>query len=229
MAIEILSKEAVAEVLRDFAEETSEKFKATLAEFKASEVEALKEMVEAHVFGAPQPIRDLTSLGLLAIINCARAVKTAANKQPFLGIEASGNQLLIEPIDASMFDTVWGASGATDFKTTLTSTGSTNYIGTSSSPESTSEEEGFVILGFAELSPTPKVNKVLLTRAKEPLPYVGLDFDKCGRYQVAALPEPWVIIPEQTFYIQAYVFRTGTCCLQPIGYKVMQAKNALSL
>ncbi|RLI83686.1 hypothetical protein DRP04_00775 [Archaeoglobales archaeon] len=225
----VLSLEAVTEVLREYAEEEHKKFKVTLAHFTEEEVSALIDMVEAHVFGAPQTVRDLVSRSLPAIINCARAVKTAGNRQAFLGVEAGGNQFLIEPIDAEMFDTVWGASGATDFKTTLTSTGSTNYIGTSSSPESTSEEEGYVILGFAELSPTPKVNKALLTRNKDTLPYAGLDFDACGRYQIAALPEPWIIFPESNFYIQVNVYRTGTCCLKPIGYKVLQAKNALSL
>jgi len=229
MKYEVLDREAISGVLRDFAQESSEKFKVTLSKFSREEVDALTEMVEADVFGSPEPIRKLVSIGMLAIVNCARGVKTAANEQMFLGVEAAGNQLLIEPIDAGMFTNVWGATGATDFKTTLTATGAKDYIGTSTSQETTTEEEGYVILGFAELSPVAKVNKALLNKNSKPLPYVGLNFDKCGGYQLAALPEPWIIFPEQSFYIQVNVFRTGACNLQPVGYKVLQAKKALSL
>jgi len=226
---DILDKDIIQSVVKNYEQEENDALRATLAKFEAKEVKALINMVESYVFASPQSLRELVSYTLPAIIDCARAVKTSASDQPFLGVRSRDNQLILEPIDATMFNRVWGQTGKTNFENTITSTGSTDYIGTSDNPESTTEESGYVIIGFLENSPSPKINKALLSKSNEKYPYAGLEFSKCGKMQLAALPQPWIIIPEQSFYIEVYAYKTGTTELEPVGFKVMQAKNTLKL
>ncbi|KUJ92891.1 MAG: hypothetical protein XD40_1897, partial [Archaeoglobus fulgidus] len=102
-------------------------------------------------------------------------------------------------------------------------TGATDYLGTSTNPESVAEEEGYLILGFVELSASPKVNKTQLTKNGDAYAYNNLKFEVDETAYVAALPEPWFLGPETSYYVQMNFFKTGKVELIPIGIKALQA------
>ena len=173
-------------------------------------------------------VKSLVAENMDLIFDVIRAVK-AETKQEFAGPRAKGNALTLVDLTADVFTYVWGSTGATDFETEHTSTGAKDYIGTSANPQSIAEEEGMIILGFIDRATIPTVNKVLLTKNGEPYPYQTLDWESVDDFPLAALPEPYIFTPETNFYIKVNVFRTGICKMKPVGFKVLQGKNILSL
>lgn len=200
-----------------------------LAEMTKVEVEALARMLNKMLYlESNVAVKQLYADNFDLIIDLVRAVKTET-KQSFGGARARGNQLTVVDLTPDVFDYIWGSSGATDYTFTASSTGAQDYLGTSANPESVAEEEGYIILGVVELSPTPKVNKIHLTKNGDPYAYNTLKFEVDESAYVAALPEPWIFTPESTFYVQANFFKTGNVEMEPIGLKVLQAKNIMSL
>ena len=214
----------VVQLIQDWAEEHSAKFKRQLATFSKTEVVSLLSQIEAMMYGKPKSVVDLVEVGAKAIIDTARAVKASAGNPDFAGFEGRGNELTCVDIDPLMFNNVWGAARS-DWEYYVSSAGVADYIGTDASPESTAEEEGYVILGFEDPVPEPIVIRAQLIRDGDKLQYVSLRFT--GDYPVAALPEPWVILPEQTFQIKVRTSSAGKTKLKPIGFKIMRAKVAI--
>jgi len=199
-----------------------------MASFTRDEYDALINILDKFFYKNSYPaVVSLVAENIQVIIDTIRVVKTET-KQPFMGIRARGSQLTLVNATADLFTRVWGATGAKTFEKDLTSTGSTDYIGTSANPESVGEEEGYVFLGFLEEEPTPKINKVLLTKNNDPFPYITLPWE-AQEVNLACLPEPWILQPEVTYYVQAYAYKTGTTSMVPIAFKILQGKNVLSL
>jgi len=226
---EELVKKAISEAL---SEETTKKFeelfKASLSPFTEDEAHALVNIIEASVYHATPQVRELVQSSLVAIIEAARAVKAQA-RSPFGGIIARGNELSATSIDAEMFEYVWGATGKTTFENTLTSVGVFDYIGTDTNPQNVSEEEGYIILGFIDTVAEPVVHRAQIIKDKTEYQYVSLKFEYADEYPLAALPQPWVILPEQSFIIKVKNKATGRTKLEPIGFKICRAKVLLSL
>jgi len=217
--------------IRGYPEETAEVagVEMKLASLRDIETENILSMIDKYYYTNAHPsIRELIVENAELTIDLVRSVK-AETKQDFAGPVARGNQLTLTDLTADQFTNVWGSTGAKDFTHTASSTGSTAYIGTSSAPESVAEEEGYVFLGFIEMSPTPKTNKILLTKNGDPYPYSNLVWDADEDYYLAPLPEPYFFPPESSYYIDVNFFKTGSVEMKPVGFKVLQAKNTLGL
>ena len=223
----VFSREVVEKYIRDFGREYSEIFKAALAEFKSVEVNALLKILEAQMFHASDPVRDLVEVNLGAIINLARAVKAQANSD-FAGIFGRGNELTATRILPEMFKKVWGVS-TTKWDYNVTSAGTIEYIGTEADPETTAEEEGIIILGFIDPVAESVITKAQIVKDNTRYQSADLCFNYSSGYPLAALPEPWVILPEQNFYIKVKAKDSGVTKLEPIGFKIQRAKNLLEL
>jgi len=217
--------------IRSYREEVAEVagVEMKLASLREDEAESILSMIDRYYYENANPaVRSLIVENAELTIDLVRAVK-AETKQEFAGPIARGNQLTITDLTADHFTNVWGSTGATDFTYTASSTGSTAYIGTSSAPESVAEEEGYVFLGFIEMSPTPKTNKILLTKNGDPYPYSNFVWNADEDFYLAPLPEPYFFPPESSYYINVNFHKTGSVEMKPIGFKVLQAKNVLSL
>jgi len=240
--------------IRSFREEVAEVagVEMKLAGLREEETEALLNMIDKYLYAnASDAVKTLVAENADLIIDLVRAVKAetkqefagprargnqltiravkAETKQEFAGPRARGNQLTIVDLTADQLTRVWGATGANDYSYTATATGSVDYIGTSANPESTAEEEGIIYLGFIEEAITPKVNKVLLTKNGDPYPYSNLCWDEQRDFYLAPLPEPYFLPPETSYYISVNFFKTGKVEMKPVAFKVLQAKNVLSL
>ena len=230
---EVFSKDIVKDAIstalsEDVTKKFEEKLKASLAPFTEVEAKALVNIIESAMYHASDPVRDLVEVNLVSIIQLARAVKSQA-RAPFGGIIARGNELTATNVDAEMFEYVWGATGRTTFENTLTSVGTFDYIGTEASPQSVAEEEGYIILGFIDPVAEPVVHRAQLIKDRTEYQYVSLKFEYAKDYPLAALPEPWVILPEQSFHIKVKNKATGRTKLHPIAFKICRAKVLLSL
>jgi len=217
--------------VRSFKEESAELagVEMKLAALSEFEVETIINMVDKMLYkNASDAVKSLVAENMDLIIDLIRAVK-AETKQEFAGPRAKGNALTLVDLTADVFTYVWGATGATSFDTEHTTTGAKDYIGTSTNPQTVAEEEGIIILGFIDRVANPTVNKVILTKKGDPYPYQTLVWDANDDFPLAALPEPFIMTPETNFYIQANVFRTGICKMRPVGFKVVQGKNVMSL
>lgn len=198
-----------------------------LASMSQDEVNILAKMLDKILYiETNEAVKKLYSENFDVIVDVVRAVKTET-KQEFAGPRATGNQLTIVDLTPDVFTRVWGATGASDFTYVAASTGVVDYIGTSANPEVTAEEEGLVILGFVELAMSPKINKVQFTKNGTPYVWNNLKFETDDSFYVAALPEPWVILPESTYFARVNFFKTGKTELVPLGVKVLQAKRLL--
>ncbi|MHA1288828.1 MAG: hypothetical protein ACTSPB_15660 [Candidatus Thorarchaeota archaeon] len=217
--------------IRSYREEVAEVagVEMKLASLSERENEALLNMLDKYLYvNASDAVKNLVVENVDLIVDLVRAVK-AETKQEFAGPRARGNQLTIVDITADQLTRVWGATGATDFSYTATATGAVDYIGTSANPETTAEEEGLIYLGFTESAVAPKTNKMLLTKNGDAYPYSNLMWESQEEFYLAALPEPYFIPPETSYYISVNFFKTGKVEMKPIGFKVLQAKNVLSL
>ena len=217
--------------VRSYREEEVEVAGSTrkLAALSEAECESILSLMDRLYYeNANKATRALVAENAELVIDLVRAVKTET-KQEFAGPVARGNQLTLVDMTADVFTRVWGGTSPIEFVNTISATGSTDYIGTSSNPESVAEEEGYVFLGLTELAASPKINKVLLTKNGDAYPYGNLNWDVDEDYYLAALPEPYFLPPETSYYITVYANKTGTTELKPIGFKVLQAKNVLSL
>jgi len=223
----VFSREVVDKYIKEYAEEYSANLKAALAEFKPVEVNNLVKILEAQMFHASDPVRDLVEVNLGAIINLARAVKAQA-KSDFAGIIGRGNELTATRILPEMFKNVWGSS-TTKWDYNVTSAGVIEYIGTENNPESTAEEEGYIILGFIDPVAEPIITKAQIVKDNTRYQSVDLCFNYSSGYPLAALPEPWVILPEQEFFIKVKAKDSGVTRLEPVGFKIQRAKNLLEL
>jgi len=224
-------RDAVREYFRNYTEEVAEVagVEMKLASMKSDEVETLARMLDKILYiNANEGVRQLFIENFDLVIDLVRAVKTET-KQEFAGVRARGNQLTIVDLTADQFTYVWGATGATDFTYTATATGAVDYLGTSANPETVAEETGYLILGFIELAPSPKINKTQLTKNGDKYIWNNIEFEADEEFYVAALPEPWFFPPESNFYVQMNFFKTGKVELKPIGIRALQAKNVMSL
>jgi len=214
----------ISQLIREFEQEHSEKFKRQLAVFREKEVVSLLTQIEAILYGKPEDVIKLVEVGTKAVIDVARAVKASAGNPDFAGYEGRGNELTCVDIDPLMFSNVWGAARS-DWEYYISSAGVVDYIGTDASAETTAEEEGYVILGFEDPVPEPVIIRAQLIRDGDKFQYASLRFT--GKYPVAALPEPWVILPEQTFQIKVRASAAGKTRLKPIGFKILRSKAAI--
>jgi len=217
--------------IRSFREEVAEVagVEMKLAGLREEETEALLNMIDKYLYAnASDAVKTLVTENADLIIDLVRAVK-AETKQEFAGPRARGNQLTIVDLTADQVTRVWGGTGAKDFTYTATSTGAVEYIGTESNPETTAEEEGILYLGFLEHAVTPKTNKILLTKNGDPYPYSNLCWDEQKDFFLAPIPEPYFIPPETSYYMKVNFFKTGKVEMKPVAFKVLQAKNVLSL
>jgi len=216
--------------IRSFREESSELagVEMKLAALSEFEIETIVNMIDKMLYkNANYAVKSLITENFDLIVDLIRAVK-AETKQEFGGPRAKGNALTLIDLTPDVFTNIWGGA-TTTYEIEHTSTGAKDYIGTSASPESVAEEEGIIILGFVDRVTNPTVNKVLLTKNGDPYPYQTLNWDVIDDFPLASLPEPIIVTPESNFYIQANVYRTGICKMRPVGFKVIQGKNILSL
>ena len=159
-------------------------------------------------------------------LDLVRMVNTET-KQGFKGTWARGKQLTLKFISP---DEMFG-SGTTWLKT-YTSTGWTDWAYSSSSPKDVGEEEGYIILGFANLVEDPKTDMVKLYKDGDNYVPTDLSWDfheDTRRIYVQELPESWLFPPESSFAIRVHVRATGDDKLVPIGFRVLQAENLISL
>jgi len=223
--------EAVSGLIKSYTEETQKIAGAEmkLAKLSKEETEAISDMLDKLLYtNANESIRQLYAENFEAIVDLVRVVKSET-KQDFAGIRAKGNQLTLVDLTADVFARVWGTTGKTDFTYTATTVGATDYLGTSTNPEATSEEEGIIILGFIEAATSPKINKTQFIKNRESFITNNLKFDADETFYVAPLVEPWFIPPESTFNVRMNFYKTGKTELIPIGVKVLQAKNIANL
>lgn len=200
----------------------------TLAELRQDEHEKILQLLDTYYYTNANPsVKDLVVENEDMITNLVRVVKQEVN-QSFAGGLARGQALTLVDLEAEQFTNVYGAS-ATSWENNIAGTGAFDYIGTSASAESVSEEEGYLIFGFIEKVPTPKVNKVMPQKNSETYPYSGLSWKSDEDVLLAPLPEPYFFPPESTFYIQGKANKTGDIELIPLGVKVMRGKNLLTL
>ena len=221
----------VRDYIGNYSEEVAEVagVEMKLASMRKEEVEILARTIDKLLYmNANEAVKELYVENFDLIIDLIRAVKTET-KQDFAGVRARGNQLTVVDLTADQFTYVWGSTGATNFTYTATSTGAVDYLGTSANPQSVAEEEGYLILGFIEKAPSPKVNKTQLTKNGDKYAYTPLTFEADETFYLAALPEAWFFPPESNFYVQMNFFKTGKVELKPVGIKVLQAKNIMSL
>jgi len=222
---------SVKEFIRNYSEEVAEVagVEMKLASMKSEEVSELAKMIDKLLYlEANESIKQLYAENFDLVIDLIRAVKTET-KQDFAGVRARGNQLTIVGLTADQFTRVWGTTGKLDFTYTATSTGAVNYLGTATDPEVVLEESGYLILGFQELSISPKINKCQLVKNGDKYIWNNIDFEADENFYVAALAEPWFFPPESNFYVKMNFFKTGKTELRPIGVKAVQAKNVMEL
>lgn len=212
----------------EITEKFENKLKVTLSPFSKEEAEALVTIIESAVYHSSDPVRDLVQVNLVPIIQLARAVKAQCRSE-FGGYTSRGNELTATAVDALQFNRIWGNTNVTKFENSLTSVGVENYIGTADEPESTNEEEGFIFLGFIDPVADPIIIRSQIVKDKTESQYAALKFEYSDGYPLAALPEPWVILPEQSYYIQVRNKATGLTKLEPIAFKITRAKNLLSI
>jgi len=222
---------SVREFIRNYSEEVAEVagVEMKLASMRSEEVNELAKMIDKLLYiEANESIRQLYVENFDLVIDLIRAVKTET-KQDFAGIRARGNQLTIVALTADQFARVWGTTGKLDFTYTATATGPTDYLGTSANPEIVPEESGCLILGYQELSVSPKINKCQLIKNGDKYIWNNIDFEADENFYVAALAEPWVFPPESSFHVKMNFYKTGKTELKPIGVKAVQAKNVMEL
>jgi hypothetical protein len=223
--------DAVRGYIRNYPEEVAEVagVEMKLASVTSREVEEIAKMLDKMLYREATPaIRELFTENFDLVIDLIRAVKTET-KQEFAGVRARGNQLTLVDLTADQFTNVWGATGKVDFTYTATATGAVDYLGTEAAPETVAEEEGYLILGFVELSTSPKINKTQLTKNGDKYVWNNVKFEVDENFYVASLTEPWFFPPESNFYVQMNFYKTGKVETIPIGIKAVQAKNIMSL
>ena len=161
------------------------------------------------------------------VLDLVRMVNTET-KQGFKGVWARGKQLTIKFISP---DELLG-TGVTTWLKTYTSTGWTDWAYSSSSPKDVGEEEGYIILGFVDLVEDPKIDAVKMYKDGDNYvpTYLSWDFhEDTRRIYAQELPEAWLFPPESSFAIRAHVRATGSDKLVPIGFRVLEAENLISL
>jgi len=222
---------SVREFIKSYSEEVAEVagVEMKLASMRSEEVGELAKIIDKLLYlEANESIKQLYAENFDLVIDLIRAVKTET-KQDFAGIRARGNQLTIVTLTADQFARVWGTTGKLDFTYTATSTGAVDYLGTTTNPETVVEESGYLILGFQELSISPKINKCQLTKNGDKYIWNNIDFEADENFYVAALTEPWFFPPESNFHVQMNFYKTGKVELRPIGIRAVQAKEIMNL
>jgi len=203
--------------------------KTKLASFSREECQALIDMLDKmYYYNAYYSIKQTIIEDFDLIVNLIRSVKTET-KQPFQGVYAKGNGLTLKRLDVNDFGYVWGTNTNKTWKMTVTAGNAYEYIGTSSNPEQTAEEEGIIILGFMEKSPVPKIDQVQLKKNGEDYIPQFLEWDAVEDEPFVPLPEPYVMLPETNFQLKVHASVDGETEFVPVGFKILQAKKVPSL
>jgi len=200
-----------------------------LASMSRQEVQSLAEMLDKMFYlNSYYTVKQTIVENFDLIVDLVRSVKTET-KQPFEGILAKGNKLTIKPFDTGDFTNVWGTDTGKTWQKSVSAGTSYDYLGTSSANETTAEEEGIIILGLLEKEITPKIDQIQLEKNGEQYIPQYLEWDAAADEPFLPLPEPFVMLPETSYYIKVHAYESGTTELVPVGFKVLQAKSVTSL
>lgn len=192
-----------------------------LAALKSEDVRIFVNELETIVHEKQHPIvKEIIVRNAPLILDLIRMVNKNT-KQGFKGYFAEGNQLDINYARAADY-------GKTSWLASYTSTGGQDWLYSSASPKTMTEEEGLIILGVIDPIEVPKVDCVQLVKNNEVFPQMNLalnvkDAFGTNKVAVAEFKEPWIIPPEEKFYARVNVFATGDDKLEPISFWVKRA------
>ena len=144
---------------------------------------------------------------------------------PYQGNLTLGNGLVIDKILAVDFD-------KTDWLSTPTTTGATDFVGTSSTPMTLGTKQGLAIYGYideivldGEESP---VDQVIVTKAGNKYPSLGLDFKMADGVEDAK--GAFLFVPNDSIYMQIDVNTANkTTKFHPIGVVLIPVDKAKTL
>jgi len=191
---------------------------AELAEWTDIEDEIFKRQYAKFIYEEVSPsVRKLLIENEELVRDLVRRVKTET-KTVFRGAYARGRELvLIKVRPQTWAKTTWLVS---------VTAGAAWYLGTETAPRTLAEQEGEIILGWADPIDKPKINAVQLWKAG--IGYYApesIAFDLVEKYPLHSLKEPWIVQPEQSYAIRVYYFATGDDNFQPVAFYVTIAEK----
>jgi len=178
--------------------------------------------------GTPSSVQSTVLNNAPLIQGVIRAVKAQTNSQ-FKGAFAQGKELTLKQLTIDDFNTVWGSTDATSFEYDVTAGNVYDYIGSSTQPEQTTEENAVIVLGFIERSPEVKINEYQINKNGRILPTQSLPVDIVTGYKFLPLAKPLVALPETQYAIKVKALRTGTVIFEPYGFKICMATEVGNL
>jgi len=215
--------------IKDYPEETKpiagkeEK----LGELSSEDVEIFVRELDALVQEEQHPIiRRIIAVNGPNILDIIRTVQYET-KAGFKGAYARGNELTL----LLAYPSVFGWSSNSWLKN-YTSTGATDWIGSSSSTIDTGERGGHIWLALFDPIDVPKIGAVQLNKDGDNfvIETLGLNYKiKTDILPVHILREPWLFPPRHTYYVRVRVDITGDDKLQPIAFIVDEARDVMSL
>jgi len=214
--------------IKDYPEETKpiagkeEK----LGELSSEDVEIFVRELDVFIQQEMHPIlRKVIIANANNILDIIRTVQYET-KAGFKGAYARGNELTLVHI----YPKLLGWSENTWLKT-YSSTGATDWIGSSSSPINTGERGGHIYLALYDPVDVPKVGAIQLNKDGDNFVIETLNWYRHRNYYVPTyvLREPFLFPPRHTYYIRVRVDTTGDDKLQPLAFAVLEARNLMSL
>jgi len=164
-------------------------------------------------------------------------------KNGFKGAGARGQELVIQSIKVSDLlkynpsSSVLATYPMTTWLRTITSTGATQWSGTSNyNNVMTVDSQGYLahlFLGFINPVEVPKLERIQLIKEGDAMVPEVLDFGIRESFSSFSTPihelmQPWIIGPNQKYYIAAYYSIVGDDKTQPIGYTVKRASDVIA-
>ncbi len=140
------------EYIRPYEEEMSEVsgVETKLGRLSTEESELLVRSVETLLWDSPECIKSCVAENFDLLIDLVRSVKLNSHSS-YIGFRSKEKGLQLLHIDPSMFNHVWGTTDVSDWSKTIDTAGVYDFIGTPDSPETTAEEEGYIVFGFVDL------------------------------------------------------------------------------
>ena len=163
------------------------------------------------------------------ILRLVRAVK-AKVKRPFRGPIARGEQLTLiyQTPDLDVFK----VAGSTRTTWLADVTAGVDWLisGSGDAAIELDEDEGLVILGWADPIDSPKSYLIQLYKAGDFYIRQPLNWEVCKDFPAIPVKHPriWMVLPKESYRIKIKYHSSGKDWTQPIAFYVTKAKNLIA-
>jgi len=202
----------------------------TLSELSSDDVSTLRDDIFYIIKNAQPEVQDIVATNANRILDMVRAVNTES-KAGYSGMAGKGKGLVLNM--TSPEDVKRGGAAIDTWETEYSSTGGKSFLWGSGNKLALGEQEGGIILGLTDRVKVPKVSKVQVWKNNKKVvenieQFKDRTYKDGGELPVYELRKKVYLLPEQKFYMDCYVYTTGTDRLKPIMFHAKMARDVKS-